>query len=189
MPNSLFGGGYKKHWRGFKIPRGVNSGVPDPLWHWGVTLSPLYIGGSLDSGVSQWILGLIDPPGSQWFLGYSDQGSINPRTERPGGGGYSIWGSLKPTTPYVKESCRDLRTSRLQVWAWWTHILGRCMGVAWNTIRLKYTDWLWGSLFHAVPRGLKTADEPMCPDMKWNQNPVSKPRLKQRVVGAGVKWI
>ena len=82
-------------------------GVLDPgrghcILYWGVTVS--YIGGSLDPGGGHWILGLIDP-GGQWFLGCSDRGSINPRTEWPGG--HSIGGPLKPTTTGLGLSNMD----------------------------------------------------------------------------------
>ena len=55
----------------------------------GVTVFTSYIGGSLDPGGSHCILGLIDL-GGQLSQGHSDRGSINPRTERPGG--HSIGG-------------------------------------------------------------------------------------------------
>ena len=40
-------------------------------------------GGGGGGGLGYCILGLIDP-GIQLFLGYSDQESMNPRTEQPG---------------------------------------------------------------------------------------------------------
>ena len=70
---------------------------------------PLILGSHWDPGGSHCILGLIDL-GGQWFLGYSDRGSINPRTEWPGG--HSIGGSLKPTTP---ACCH-----------WWCYKLSSC---------------------------------------------------------------
>ena len=73
------------------------------LGSWRGSLYPLlYWGG-------HWILGLTDM-GGQWFLGSSDWGSINPRTEWPGG--HSIGGSLKPTTP---ACCH-----------WWRYKLSSC---------------------------------------------------------------
>ena len=55
------------------------------------------------------------PGVSESLIGYSDRGSINPRTEWPGGGGggHSIGGSLKSTTPIWRPLVGEILT-----WPW-----------------------------------------------------------------------
>ena len=105
-------------------------------WSWRGSLYPLLYWGSLDPR-THW------PRGGgrgQRFLGHNDRGSVNPRSEWPGG--YSIGGSLKPTTLAVPLLPVLLHWISLYEHLWM--FLDKCAWIChFETVVCKLCECLW----------------------------------------------